>query len=250
MIARARVCVPPEGGIAELAPGVHGLGQRKGGRVHAFLVEDGEELTLIDTLYDTDGARVLRQIERIGRRPTDLRHILLTHAHRSHLGGASALREATGAKIYAHEWEADIVAGEREAQRVPLRPKRPYRVYLPFQLAAAVGLGRHPPCPVDAPLVDGDRVGAVHVLHAPGHTAGHLAFYAPDRRVVFAGDAIATWPELSPGWRSFTLNPRRHLTSLRRLAELEADVVAVGHGEPITAHARERVRDLVDSFRP
>ena len=117
-----------------LAPGLWSLGQRKGGRVHAFLCDDGTELTLVDTLYDTDGARILRLIAKIGRQPADLRHIVLTHAHRSHLGGLAALKRASGATIYAHEWEADIIAGAREAQRVRLLPHRPLRTYIPFQL--------------------------------------------------------------------------------------------------------------------
>ena len=44
-----------------------------------------------------------------------LKHILLTHAHRSHLGGLSELKRMSGATVYAHEWEADIIAGERKA---------------------------------------------------------------------------------------------------------------------------------------
>jgi len=42
-----------------------------------------------------------------------------------------------------------------------------------------------------------------------------------ERGLLIAGDAIASWPELSPGWKPFTLNERRHRASLRRLAELE-----------------------------
>ena len=41
----------------EIAPGVHSLGQRRGGRVHAFLLDDGDDLTVIEMLFDTDGGR-------------------------------------------------------------------------------------------------------------------------------------------------------------------------------------------------
>ena len=226
------------------------MGQRKGGHVHAFLLDDGAELTVIDTLYDTDARMVLDRIGSIGREVTDLRHIILTHGHRSHLGGLAVLKRLSGATVYSHEWEADIIAGDRGAQPVTLWPMRPLRAYwrvYHLQFGAALGLGKHPPCPVDSTLEDGDRVGPVRVLHTPGHTPGHLSFWWPERRVLFAGDAIATYPELAGGWPAFNLNERQHRASLGRMAALDAGVVAVGHGEPITRGAAARVRSLAAS---
>ena len=234
--------------MTELAPGVHSLSQRKGGRVHAFLLDDAESLTLIDTLFDTDGQRVLDEIERIGRKATDLKRIVLTHAHRSHLGGARALREQSGAAVHAHAWEADIIAGERKAQPVSIIPRRPLRAYFPLQFGSALGLGKHPPCHVDHHVAEGDRIGPLHVVPAPGHTPGHLAFYWPERAALFTGDAVTTWPEFAAGWPAFTLNPREHRESIRRMAELEAEILGVGHGEPIRAEGRERVRHLADAL--
>ena len=233
----------------QIAPGVYSMDQSKGGHVHAFLLDEGTALTLIDTLFDTDARRIIDRIGSIGRSVEDLKHIVLTHAHRSHLGGLATLKELSGATVYSHAWEADIVAGERTAQPVtpvPMRPLSTYwRVYY-LQLGAALGRGKHPPCPVDTTLEDGDTVGPVRVLHTPGHTPGHLAFWWPESRVLFAGDAIATYPVFGPGWPAFTLNPTQHRASLRRMAELDPAVLAVGHGDPLTAGAAERVRSLVE----
>jgi glyoxylase-like metal-dependent hydrolase (beta-lactamase superfamily II) len=81
----------------EIAPGVYSMDQSKGGHVHAFLLDDGTELTLIDTLFDTDARRIIDRIEAIGRSHGNLKHIVLTHAHRSHLGGLATLKRLSGA---------------------------------------------------------------------------------------------------------------------------------------------------------
>ena len=52
----------PSGKARRLADGIYVLSQKMGGRVHAFLIDDNGSLTLIDTLFDTDGARVLAAI--------------------------------------------------------------------------------------------------------------------------------------------------------------------------------------------
>lgn len=233
----------------EIGPGIHNLEHTFGGHVHAFLLESDDGFTLIDTLYDTDGRQVLEKITALGRAPQDLKRIVLTHSHRSHLGGLAALKEASGATVYSHDYEQDIIAGERKAQPVSLVPRRPLLAYAKiyhFQAALALGIGRHPPATVDRPLKDGDRVGPLEVLHTPGHSPGHLAFWWPERRILFTGDAIATWPVFDGGWAGLNLNENHQRKSLRRMAELDAEVVAVGHGDPILDDAAARVRTLVE----
>ena len=229
--------------MKELAPGVHVLGGTKGGHVRSFLIDTSGELTLVDTLFEDDARGVLEAIRSLGRSPRDLKRIVLTHAHRSHLGGLAALKRETGATVLAHEWEADVVSGDRPAQPVGLKPAAPLRTY-PFQVGIFLNRPKHRPCPIDESVGDGDAVGPLRVLHAPGHSPGHLAFHWPELRLLIAGDAIATWPRLEAGWRAFTLNPEQHAESIRRMAELEATIVGVGHGDPITADAAERVHGL------
>jgi glyoxylase-like metal-dependent hydrolase (beta-lactamase superfamily II) len=230
--------------MKELLPGVHSLGAKKGGRVRAFLVDDGHELTLVDTLFEGDARHVLEALRALGRRADELKHIVITHGHRSHLGGLAALKKASGATVYAHEWEADIVSGDRRAQPVTLRPMQSLKIF-PFQLGIALGIPKHTPCEVDRAVGEGDRVGPLEVLHAAGHSPGHLAFSWPERGFLIAGDAIATWPQFSAGWKAFNLNVEQHEESVRRMAGIGASVVGVGHGEPIVEDAADRVRSLV-----
>jgi glyoxylase-like metal-dependent hydrolase (beta-lactamase superfamily II) len=230
----------------KLAEGIHYIGGTKGGWVRAFLIEDGRDLTLIDTLFDEDPSVVMAEITRLGRSPSDLKRIVLTHGHRAHLGGLATLKRWSGATVLSHEWEADIIAGNRKAQPVPILPRRPLRVYVPFQLGLALGLGAHPACPIDETLKEDDEIGTLQVLHTPGHTPGHFSFYSPEQGVLISGDAIATWPRFEAGWPAFTLNRKQHRASIRRLSALEPKMVGVGHGDPIMVNAAERVYSLVE----
>jgi glyoxylase-like metal-dependent hydrolase (beta-lactamase superfamily II) len=229
--------------MTELAPGIHSLGHGKGGHVHAFLIEDRDALSLVDTLFETDARLVLEAIRRLGRKPTDLKRIAITHGHRSHLGGLAALKRASGATVYAHRFEADIVSGDRRAQPVSILPQQSLKL-IPFQLGLRLNRPKHVPCPVDELLDEGDAFGPLQVLYAPGHSPGHLAFSWPERRFAIVGDGVATWPQLCPGWHAFNLNKVQHHATLQRLAALEPSIVGVGHGDPITKGGDEVLHEL------
>jgi len=92
-----------------------------------------------DLVDRSDGRLVLEEVRRLGHSISDLKRIVLTHAHRSHLGGLAELKRQSGATVYSHEWEADIIAGERKAQAVTILPRRPLRAYIPFQVGLALG---------------------------------------------------------------------------------------------------------------
>lgn len=234
----------------EIAGGVYDLtapmrGYLKGGYVHAFLVDTGPDLMLIDTLFDADAKVILDELERIGKRPTDIKHILMTHGHRAHMGGIAMMKRLSGARVYAHEWEADIIAGERPMQLIGFWPSRPLASWPILFFGILAGpLGKHKPCPVDELIGEGAKVGPLTVLHTPGHTPGHLTFYWPERRALFTGDSFVTWPVVSPGWENTMLNKRETWESLRRMAELDVEVVGVGHGRPLTKNGAEVVREL------
>jgi glyoxylase-like metal-dependent hydrolase (beta-lactamase superfamily II) len=233
--------------VKELADGVYSLGHGKAGHVHAFLVDAGGELSLVDTLFEGDARLVLEALAKLGRKPSDLKRIAITHGHRSHLGGLAALKRETRATVYAHAWEADIVAGERRAQSVSILPRQPLRL-LPFRLGLWLNRPRHRPCPPDELLGEGDAFGPLQVLHAPGHSPGHLAFWWPERRFLIAGDGVATWPSLCAGWSGFNLNHAQHRATLQRLAALDSAIVGVGHGEPITDAASDKVHELAVAY--
>jgi glyoxylase-like metal-dependent hydrolase (beta-lactamase superfamily II) len=230
--------------VKQIADGIYSLSQNKAGQIHAYLVRNGAELILIDTLFDNDGQIILNAIHELGLEPTALKHILLTHAHRSHIGGAAALKARCKARVYSHAWEADIISGDREAQRVSFWPRAPWQVYY-IQAGLALGVDGHVPCEVDETVKDGDFVGPLQIVHTPGHTPGHLCFHWPEKQFLHAGDAVATYPSVTAGWAGLTLNLKQSKDSLGKLAGIPAEVVGVGHGEAITEGGTDIVKSLL-----
>jgi glyoxylase-like metal-dependent hydrolase (beta-lactamase superfamily II) len=235
----------------EIARGVHSVGPTtaglvKGGYAHAYLFEKGDELTLVDTLWDDDAHVVLKYLSQIGRSPREIKHIALTHGHRSHLGGLSTLQGLSGAKVYAHEAEAEIIAGRQRAPRVRLNYLHPLILY-PFRILALLAIPTHIPCEVTMLLKNGANasVGGLDVIDTPGHTPGHLAFYDAEHDVLVAGDAVATWPSFSAGWPGFNQDDDEYYASLKRLVAMDPRYVATGHGEPIENAGTTRLPTLL-----
>jgi hydroxyacylglutathione hydrolase len=177
---------------------------------------------LIDTGTRWARARILRQL---GRRRLSL--VALTHCHPDHQGSARALCERFGVPLACHE--ADVPAMEGRV-RMP-----PHNWIL--RLGDLFWAG--PPCPVGRVLGDGDRVGDFRVVHAPGHTPGHVIYFRDADRVALAGDLLANINFLTgqPGLIEpppfFSADPRQNRRSLRTLWELRPALVCFGHGPPL-----------------
>ncbi len=223
--------------MREIMPGVYTFSGLLVGRVYA--IRDADGLTLIDAGMAPAAERILRQLAAAGFRPGDVRRILITHAHFDHIGGLPRLQAATGAQVIASAVEAPIVAGEALQVYPPLSD-------LPFpdrllRLGQAEAR-RLPGTPVDRAVADGevltDIMAGLQVVLTPGHTPGHAAFWQPDRRVLFCGDALMRMGgRLSLPIRAFTTDKAATRQSIARLAALQPEVVCFGHGAPLVQDA-------------
>lgn len=164
---------------------------------YGFLVRD--DATGRTACIDTpDADAILRELDRKG---WSLDFILNTHWHSDHAGGNMAVKAATGATIIA---PAEV--------------------------------GEHGP--VDLLVVDGDIVemGETHwrVIDCGGHTLGHIAYYSPEARMLFAGDTL--FP-MGCG-RVFEGTPEQMWTSLSRLASLPRNTLVYSAHEYTLSNAR------------
>jgi glyoxylase-like metal-dependent hydrolase (beta-lactamase superfamily II) len=109
-------------GRMEVTKIVDGLYVIPVGPVHAFLLDSPDGCALIDTGVSGSAAAILRALHALGKQPTDVRHILLTHAHPDHIGSLAALKKVTAAEAYIHPLDADIAtngAGFRPMSPAP-----------------------------------------------------------------------------------------------------------------------------------
>ncbi len=222
-------------------PVVAGVYQIPFGFVNAFLIDAGE-LTLIDTGVAGSDRKILRALDELGKKPPDLRHILITHLHADHTGGLPALKRATGAAVYMHPLDAADYG-----QGITMRATRPGSGLMGRLMAGIFSRGkdrRVEAAPVDQTLEDGqvlDFAGGMKVIHAPGHTAGQVVFLAPAQGgVLFVGDACGHFRQLglSPIYEDLEEGRR----TLRMLAGLDFEVACFSHGAPITLHAGQQFK--------
>jgi len=94
--------------------------------------------------------------------------------------------------------------------------------------------------PVAGTLSDGDEIGGLTVIEAPGHTPGHLAFWDERTRALIVGDVlfhmqpVTQRTTLSEAFRFATFDRAANLASARKLAALNPETICFGHGPSLT----------------
>lgn len=227
--------------LSRIAPGIVRVGVPASS---VFLLLD-ERVTLVDTGLPGSAERILTALRAVGRSADHVEQILITHYHPDHLGGLHGLLRHVPARVGVHAVEAPSVRGEAPIP-FSLRYERVAR-----RLAPVMRFLR--PCPVDTVLHDGDELpvlGGLRVVHTPGHTAGHIALYLPERGVLIAGDALQRRPGgLIPPSRLISSDWTAALESIGKLAALDFETLALSHFPPIHGRACEEVRRLAGQLR-
>ena len=224
---------------AEVVPGVHRLGTEL---VNCYLVEAEGELVAVDAGLSGYRDLVEGQLRALGRRPEDVRAVVLTHAHADHTGLATWFRDA-GARVL-------IPAGDEDLARRP-RPQRTDALPFPYLRQGAArhliwhfirnGGMRPPRLEGLETFADGEELdvpGRPRAIHTPGHTAGHCSVVFPSVGALFAGDLLCTRNPFTgregaqPMPRVFNVDTQQSVASLARIEDVEASVVLPGHGDP------------------
>jgi glyoxylase-like metal-dependent hydrolase (beta-lactamase superfamily II) len=200
------------------------------GLVNAFLVEEEDGLTLVDTALPGSAKAIRAAALQLGR---PIVRIALTHAHGDHVGSLDALADALpGVEVSISERDARLLAKNKTTD-----PGEPPEAKMRGSYPGA----RTSPTRTLAP---GDRVGSLEVVASPGHTPGHVSFLDTRDRTLIAGDAFSTIGGVATSARMNPLFPfpvvatwhkPTALASARALRALDPARLAVGHGPIVDA---------------
>lgn len=225
-----------------LSDGVVRLGSSM---VNWYLVADDSGVTIVDSGLRGYRDQLEPGLELLGRSLDDVRAVILTHGDADHTGVASKLAgEHPEIPIHLHSEDEYLVHGasKKTEDSVLTLLYRPSIYPLLVHFARNDGL-KAPKIEQTVPLAEVETLevpGHPRVIHAPGHTMGHVVFHFPTQSALFVGDTIVTWnpatnkrgPQLMrPG---FNMSNKTALDSLSRYEGLESDLLLSGHGEPWT----------------
>jgi glyoxylase-like metal-dependent hydrolase (beta-lactamase superfamily II) len=236
--------------------------------VNAWALKAGDGIVLVDTGMHERGslADLERGLFQAGHRLSDIRLVLITHAHFDHCGQAPAIAERTGCEVWIHP-AFRLHAGREDpelalanAVEVALQsgvPEDPLRRWAASRRDFGGGLAGT--LESDRDLLPGVEIetdlGVWQVVETPGHAPSHVCLHQPDRRLLISGDHLLGRVSLYFDV-GFTPDPvGEFLHSLGVAEQLDARLALAGHARPFTdidGHVqanRELVARRLDAVR-
>jgi glyoxylase-like metal-dependent hydrolase (beta-lactamase superfamily II) len=228
--------------------------------VNVFIVRDGGSWFLVDAGLGGYEQSIRRAAEDFVGSDAPPAAVVLTHGHFDHVGSLAPLLERWNVPVYAHPLERPYLTG-----RSSYPPPDPLVGGGAMSLLSRL----YPRGPIDI----SDRLQFLQEdgyipfasswrwIFTPGHSPGHVSLFRGRDRVLIAGDAVTTTRQESviavatqrrelhgpPAY--FTQDWAAARESVGRLAALEPEVLASGHGEPMAGpDMRRDLRALAARF--
>ena len=222
--------------MREITAGIYQIDHVMG--ANCYLMISGSKMLLIDTGISGNQNKIINFVKRLGKNPSDIQYVILTHADIDHIGSAAAIKKMTGARVAIHARDSPILAGRQGFKIIKGFPGALLKMMTPLM--------RYTPVEADILLENGLEIGDCKIIHTPGHSPGSICLYRrPD--VIFVGDALRSnskgYLKLPSG--QFSADISQANASLITLSELEFDILLTGHGAPVIGKASEKVKALI-----
>jgi glyoxylase-like metal-dependent hydrolase (beta-lactamase superfamily II) len=250
--------------LTEVLPGIHQFRLPLTGsrlrHINGYLLRGDDGYTLVDCGWNTDDVleALKTELRAIGADLGDIRTLVVTHFHTDHYGLAGTLVRLGKLRLMMHrlDWlhvrttQADPLQSAHSSAEWLQRNGLPESPPDEENQRALEDVRRYTIVAPDVELEDQSRISVGrHELRAvwtPGHTAGHICLHDAERSLLLAGDHVLDPITPSVNYMRPNLgNPLgSFLASLRKVAQLQADLVLPAHGEPFRGLQR-RVEELL-----
>ncbi len=208
------------------------------GHVKAFLLEASDgSLVLIDTGLPKSSSKIISYINSIGKSISDVKYILLTHAHIDHFGSAYDIKRISGALLGINEKGVEYVDGTKGLLVPVARNSKNFKdkaLAGVLKLISAVKIIKPKFVKPDMVLKEGVFPESMHVnakiIETPGHTQDSVSVYLPDTKTIIVGDLFkgASDALVAP---PFFDDYIALLNSTNKIRELNPDLICVSHGK-------------------
>ncbi|MCD8021176.1 MAG: MBL fold metallo-hydrolase [Clostridiales bacterium] len=131
--------------------------------VGCYLIDTGDGLILIDTAIPESLYLLIDSIYKLGFKPSDIKKILISHAHFDHCGAARAMKELTGAELYMSKEDTEFLEKCPEETLVLDKDSHPQMFTVDRYYSD------------DEPITQGNVT--IRSMLTPGHTIGCTSFF-------------------------------------------------------------------------
>lgn len=209
------------------------------GMINAFILINSQGCILIDTGLPNTERKIDDALKKLNLTFTDIKLIIITHAHIDHAGNAAKIKSLSGAQVMAHNGDLPYYRGEKKMHfcstgwfgRIFSKTgaiQKPYKEFEPDILLTSkdkFNLNQYG--------IDGE------VISTPGHTEGSISVVIENDKAV-VGDLISSGILLGGIIRTktakrppFEENPLQVSQELQSIADKGVKTFFMGHGGPL-----------------
>ncbi len=185
----------------------------------------GETIAIIDAgTKEIPEASIYPYIRSLGRKISEVSHLLLTHAHFDHCGGAAPIKRETACKIGVHELGKPFLSNPELLNR---------QLHERFPTLFPRGKAEFEPVDADILFKDGDVIDVnghqLRILHVPGHSPCSICIVDEEEGVYICGDSV----QGRGGNRPLLFHSSaQYLESMQRLLKEPIKILITGHPFP------------------
>ena len=171
-----------------------------------------ENVVMIDAGVGNTMNPIWPQLTKLGITPEKVKGIVITHAHHDHAMGVYIILEKANPKVYVHSLDSKHIANSFGETLISVE---------------------------DGDVID-TELWPLKVIWTPGHTGGGMCLYNEANGILFSGDTV--FPNGSFGrYDGITGNFNALIESLKKLSQLQVEVMLPGHGSPIFESAQDHI---------